>query len=246
LIRSWLLALAITDEILEIKRHWDDKEKVLMWVDNAVDAQKLLDKIKKLLPQSVDILAYGERSMIPAKVQSYRQTLIHRAEDLATSAIFLANSGNKVPSVIISRAIIETAAALFLLNQKVCHFMIDQIDVDRLDSYLMRSLYGSKADDAKYTVFNIQRAVDALRKVHPDIADLYDKCSEIVHPGWQGVQGSYASFDDSGHQLKLGKHYSTLSEDNIWQPIIAGLTLFMDCYLEPSDSLNALVDKLNR
>lgn len=208
-------------------------------------ADNIYCEITASLPSELNLQDFGSPSFISAKVFSHREALIHRVHDLAGVAIQLAKEEKYIPSITMGSSILETTSALHLLNIKAKKFLDSKIDLNTLDDYLMRSMFGSKKQESKYSCYSIQNAVDELGTKHPDIIVLYDRCCEIVHPSWPGVQGSYTDLDSKNDILKLGKQYTKLTYKDLWQPITIGLMLFHDCYNEGGIQLEKLTTKLN-
>lgn len=208
------------------------------------EAEKVLAEIKNSLPASVDFFGYGIPSSIPAKIFSFKESLIHRVADISESAIQLAKCDVKVPAIILGRAIMETAAALYYLRIKAKRFLDEKIGIDDLDNYLMRSMFGAKHDEAKYKVVSIQTPIDEVNKQHPNFGILYNRTCEIVHPSWPGVQGAYAYLDTEDHKLYLGKEKSRLTYIDVWQPIFIGL-LFFKIYYNENEALKEVAVQLN-
>ncbi|MGI9836076.1 hypothetical protein ACJPQX_22855, partial [Vibrio vulnificus] len=221
---------------------WEIKVEEIEYIERA---DELILLLSKSLPTQVDNMSFGFPSLIPAKLIGFRETLYHRVVDLAESALLLAKANQVVSSAIIGRAIMETAAALFTLSVKCERFYENNITIEQLDSYLMKSMFGSKESELKYSPFNIQNAVDEISRRYSGFRKIYDQTCEIVHPSWPGVQGAYSSLDSEKHILFLGKQYSSLSYRDSWLPIVLGLELFVSIYNDYFEPIKNVIHKLN-
>src|SRR5689334_18339604 len=107
-------------------------------VINLMDEIRLrLNSFESNLPKNLDAFALSPDSKIPAKVLRYRESLIWRITELGRAA-FHEFEGNKlVAGIILTRAVVETSAALWYLRSKVKDATASN-EVGDVDTYLVK------------------------------------------------------------------------------------------------------------
>jgi hypothetical protein len=169
--------------------------------DALAEASLLCEELAHSLPTLIP--AAGLSHKLPFKATSIRELLICRMSDLASSATQHLRNHAVVPGAILTRAAVETVAVLFCLNQAVEQFL-ETHDLDRINSFLMSSLVGSRSEDHPVQSINILTLIDKVTKTIPTFRSSYDNLSEYAHPNWSGLLGSYGSIDKENHELHLG------------------------------------------
>jgi len=97
------------------------------------------------LPKRVDPASISYTAKIPFKAMDYREALIWRTEELARTACEMFVRDELASAVTLTRACMETVAAMWYLKEKIQH-VIDTKEVGDINDVLMRLLMGSKND----------------------------------------------------------------------------------------------------
>lgn len=168
------------------------------------EARVLTVQINSNLPDKIEAAALSHISKLPFKAVSLRETLIHRIADLSDAAISLYKSSKIVPTIIMIRSVFETSAVLFWLFKKLKHIS-ETNELDDINDFLNKHLFGGKDDDATVKSYNILTAIDHTDKEFENYRIAYDDLSEFAHPNWSGLIGAYSDAYKNKYVLKLGK-----------------------------------------
>jgi hypothetical protein len=104
------------------------------------------------LPTRLDAMAVSPISKLPYKALLYRETLIWRMTELSGDALESFEKNNLVSAIILTRAAIETSAALHYLCAKV-ETVVESGVIGDIDDYLMKLTMGT-ATGGNETDFN--------------------------------------------------------------------------------------------
>lgn len=91
------------------------------------EAREYADRLSASLPDRIQIAALTLKSKLPFKAVSIRELLLHRMAALSSAAVDLFEQKRVIPAVILTRAIVETLAALFTIHERVERFLKDKI-----------------------------------------------------------------------------------------------------------------------
>ena len=147
--------------------------------------------IESSLPSRNDPASVSLKAKIPFKALDYRETLIWRFVELCRCAFEHFNMDDLATAIILTRAALETVAALWYLNRKI-KSVIDTKTVSDIDSFLMRLLMGSKTNSAMPDPVNVLTFVERVNKEIDGFRELYDELSEFSHPNWAGTGMLYS------------------------------------------------------
>ena len=104
-----------------------------------------LDLLESNLPKRVDGWALSKLSKLPFKVLVYREALIWRMAELARAAFEEFERDRLAAAIALTRAAVETSAALWYLCGKV-DASVESADVGDIDDYLMKMINGIATD----------------------------------------------------------------------------------------------------
>ncbi|GGO94107.1 hypothetical protein [Stakelama pacifica] len=213
-------------------------ESNLGW-DHAASRTSAADALVKIAAARPAQLAAREtarRSKLPFKAALYRDSLLWRTEELGRSALGAYDRDDHVAGIVLTRATIETIAALNSLHRLVTRYQGGGIDT--LDATLMSMLMGSRVRDDRPDAINILNAVDKLTKTLPAFRALYDQLSEYAHPNDAGTASSFAILNT----VPLGATFAARGEQyerRAWlmiECLAASLMLVMPLYVELVDA----------
>jgi len=161
------------------------------------------------LPKRNDPASVSLKAKIPYKALDYREALIWRFVELCRCALEHFNEEDLATATILTRAALETVAALWYLNRKI-KSVIDKNSVGDVDDYLMRLLMGSKTDTAMPDPINV---LTFIQKVDAEINGFrkqFDELSEFSHPNWAGTGMLYSKPNTEKMWTDFGKNLSNL------------------------------------
>jgi hypothetical protein len=177
----------------------------------------LLDEIRQRLelfalnlPKRVDAMAVSRISKLPYKVLFYREALIWRMAELGRSAFEDFERDKLVSAIVLTRAAVETSAALWFLCAKVAS-AIESDSVGNIDDYLMRLVVGIATDppptESGAAFPRPVKVGHFLKQVDKDIEGFsrqYGFLSEYAHPNWAGTILLYAKHDAENRLTDFG------------------------------------------
>lgn len=169
-----------------------------------------IDQIKALtrrlgekLPREVPSILKASDNETLLKVCSIRGALIHRVYELGVSATDHYGEIKFIPAVVMTRAVFETAALIFVLHKKINRALEDE-STDDLSAFLKRVILGSRNSDTEVSAYNILNAIDDVTGEYENCREFYDQLSEFSHPNFAGVQASYSFMSEDKTVLMLG------------------------------------------
>ena len=108
--------------------------------------KKLTDRLGGKLPEKVNSALKLADNQTPLKVCSIRGALIHRVYELGGSATDHYKKKKFIPAVVMTRAVFETMALIFVLHKKISCSLKDQ-STDNLNSFLERVILARISHD---------------------------------------------------------------------------------------------------
>lgn len=203
-------------------------------------AREFVTNFSASLPKELYAGSFTLKSKLPFKATSLREVLFHRATELGSVAVELFESNRLVPAFVVTRAIVETVAALYWLHEKVSQFL-DSKDIEAFGQFLTRALVGSKDGTTQVEAYNALSAVDRLDRRFTGFRTKYDTLCEFTHPNWFGVLGSYGKLDWEELTLHLGTERRGPPISFGLDPLIMSLVIMQNYY----NDLAKLLSKLN-
>jgi len=192
----------------------DKTEKVAALM---VEIRESLARLESNLPRRVDGFALSAKSKLPWKVLLYRESLTWRIAELAKSALDDLVNDKLVSSIVLTRAAIETSAALWFLSAKV-NVVVDSSTVGDIDEYLMKLAMGTATgwpETESSDGLTMPRPVKVnkfLAAVDKDIDDFsrqYGILSDYAHPNWAGTVLLYSKTDQKTAITDFGQYMRT-------------------------------------
>lgn len=198
-------------------------------------AEKVLLLLQESLPKRVDIAALGVKEKLPWKILTLREALIWRIHELGRTSLECVKNKNAVAAVVLVRALLESVALLWGVRRLLDPDRSESEDelADKVD----RMLLGSKKDERLPPPINVLSLIESLTKRFPGVRGQYDALSELAHPNWRGVHGSYAEIDKENFVTFYGRSSksSQLSLETAASTLIACLDTADASYNEISD-----------
>ena len=167
------------------------------------EAKGGLKALRKALKSSYRPNSRADLSKNWARATYFREILLHRIVELGEQAIKLVEAGQFVSCVILGRAVYETVAVMYLLDERLKRAVKDK-DERLLDDMLLRSVMGSRNDTTEVKALNITKAIDRVTRIFKPFKEYYAELCEFTHPNYSGCFGCYAEVQDDGLTLELG------------------------------------------
>ena len=206
-----------------------------------------LQDIESSLPRNLDILAVSPTPKLPFKALSYRATLIWRMAELSRDAYHAFEADRLASAILLTRAAVETCAALWYLTGKVSS-ALKSGSVGDIDSYLMRLFGGSRVDGNMPQAINVLNFVDCVEKDLEGFRHQYDLLSEFAHPNWSGTTGLYSKIDQANFAVEYGSNVRELAGPKHIGVInlSVALGLFENSYNRLGDDFPKFIQLCNR
>ncbi len=173
-----------------------------------------LELLEASLPRRVDAMAVSPTSKLPFNVLCYRETLIWRMSELGRSAFENYENDKLASAILLTRAAVETSAALWYLCGKIEAIAESGIVGDSGD-YMMRLMMGSKTDPALPEAINVLTFVKRVEKDIEGFLHQYDSLSEFAHPNWAGTALLYSKPDPTNLWTDFGANLRSENSKNI-------------------------------
>src|SRR5882762_4662157 len=178
------------------------------------EIRRNLELLESSLPKRVDGWALSQMSKLPFKVLVYREALACRMAELGRAAFKEFEKDKLAAAIVLTRAAVETSAALWYLCGKV-EASVESAEVGDIDDYLMKMSMGIATDpptDPKTGEAIMPRPIKIgkfLDSVEKDIAGFkrqYGYLSEYAHPNWAGTIYLYSKFDKENGVADFGQN----------------------------------------
>jgi hypothetical protein len=207
-----------------------DKDKARQIEEWTRETAERLARFEKSLPRRMDPVAMS-KSKIPFKADAYRKTLIWRATQLGHCALENFRREWVAAAVLLTRATVETTAALWYVRKKVSA-VIESNDLGEIDADLMRLQFGNKQWEEFPSAINVLTFVNTIDKDIEGFRKQYDALSEIAHPNYAGTTGLFSTMDREKILIEFGHN-----AQYTFNTILAGmanlstaLLVFEHCY----------------
>ena len=208
--------------------------------DPVETARSVLAKLAELRPHEIDLAGVARRYKPVGNTHMLREALIWRQEELSRGALEAIERNDGVTGALITRAAMETTAALIYLHGLV-KGAIEGGMSDDLAEKLAGFLVGSKIWEENPGPVHVLKMIDAVDKLIPGYRKNYEFLCEFAHPNWFGTLGAYGIINQEQLRvtfLKNGKVQD--SSLRVAAPMLAGsLDLFIGYYEFVGDKLKA-------
>jgi hypothetical protein len=198
--------------------------------------------IESSLPKHVDALAVSRTAKLPFKALLYREALIWRIAELGRSALQTFEHDELASAILLTRAAIETSAAVWYLCAKL-DSALESGTLGDIDDYLMKLAMGSKTNPEMPQAINVLTFVDHVDKTIQGFRGRYDVLSEFAHPNWAGTTFLYSKSDPPNFCTDFGttvRDVSGAKKSGVIGLSVA-LMIFERSYNRIGDSLPAFI-----
>ena len=215
--------------------------------DLTIEIRGRLDRLEASLVERLDARDLGTRSQLPFYALYCRETWMWRVVELGRDAFDCFKKEDFVSAMVLTRAAMETTAALWTLRGKLDKTLkLGRVNLSQLGTYLAQLRVGqgtgiAQPDDPKAVHVN-----DFIRAVEEDCDGFgrqYDRLSEFVHPNWSGTTGLYSRFDhdeglaEFGRNIRGGEGIKGIGLTNL----SVALLFFEDSYNRLADLMPAFI-----
>ena len=209
-----------------------------------------LDAFARSLPKQIDAPAIS-RVKLAGNAVWCRETLLWRFTEVAQDALEKLDQRRLASAMLLTRAAVETAAALWYLDTKIKR-AIESSDLVELDERLKQLVVGYKdpsahADGAPQAI-NVLTFVGQVDKEISGYAGQYAALCEYSHPNHDGTAGLYSHPHEDTGLIDLG---SNVRESQSHEMICAlnlsvAVMIFNHSYAAIGHALPELVDLCER
>ena len=171
----------------------DEDDRAPTLEEMVAESRRRLTTLENSLPKQIDPIGIS-RTKLPSKVLSYREALIWRVAELARAALQTFETQQFAAATVLTRAAVETNAALWYLDEKVSA-ALNQKKLGNLDACVMRLLAGTYAWEEFPNPIRVGKFVECVERSVPGFKEQYDALSEYAHPNARGTTGLYSTID---------------------------------------------------
>jgi len=180
----------------------DEDDRTLTLDEMLAEIRGRLTILEKSLPKQIDPIGIS-RTKLPFKVLNYREALIWRVTELARAALQTFEAQQFVAAIVLTRAAVETNAALWYLDEKLST-ALKQEELGDLDDCVMRLLAGSYGWDEFPNPIRVGKFMECVERSVPGFRDQYNMLSEYAHPNAHGTTGLYSTIDRENILVDFG------------------------------------------
>jgi len=183
-------------------------------VSRMDEIRENLELLESNLPKRVDGWALSQMSKLPFKVLVYREALAWRMAELSRAAFEEFGKDRIAAAIVLTRAAVETSAALWYLCGKV-EASVESAEVGDIDDYLMKMNMGIATDPptdpetGEAVTPRPTKIGKFLNSVDKDIDGFnrqYGYLSEYAHPNWAGTVYLYSKLDKENAVADFGQN----------------------------------------
>jgi hypothetical protein len=171
----------------------DEDNRPLTLEKMLAEIRRRLTTLESSLSKQIDPIGIS-RTKLPFKVLNYREALIWRVAELARAALQSYEAQQYAAAIVLTRAAVETNAALWYLDQKVSA-ALKQKKLGDLDDCVVRLLAGTYAWEEFPEPIRVGKFVECVERGVPGFKEHYNSLSEYAHPNARGTTGLYSTID---------------------------------------------------
>jgi hypothetical protein len=180
----------------------DAQEKSIEGLTKEIE--KRLRAFEASRTHRIDAMAISQTSKLPYKALLYREGLLWRMVELSRTAFETFEDNRLVSAILLTRAAIETSAALWYLCARL-DASVQSGNVAEIDDCLMKLMMGTKTNlDIQPEAFNVLKFVDRMDKDVDGARHQYEMLSEFAHPNWAGTALLYSKHDPPNRWTNFG------------------------------------------
>lgn len=166
------------------------------------ESRERLTILENSLPRQIDPIAIS-RTKLPFKVLNYREALIWRVAELARAALQTFEAQQFAAAIVLTRAAVETNAALWYLDEKVST-ALTQKKLGDLDDCVVRLLAGTSGWEEFPKPIRVGKFMECVERSLPGFQQQYKTLSEYAHPNAHGTTGLYSTIDRESILVDFG------------------------------------------
>lgn len=211
---------------------------------------RYVDAFARSLPAQIDAPG-NSRVKLPRIATWSRETLLWRFTGLAQDALEKLNQKRLASTMLLTRAAVETVAALWYLDTKIGRALASG-EIAELDEKLKRLMFGQKDPSAQAdglpAAIDVVTFLEHVEKEIPGYTDQYAALCEYSHPNYAGAAGLYSHPHKDTGMIDLASNIRGLqTHDMICAANLSGaVIMFHHSYTAIGDALAALVELCER
>jgi hypothetical protein len=169
------------------------------------ETQHRVAALEANLPPQLDGYALSSETKLPFKAMWFRDALCWRMAQLSRSALDSFEKKKLASAILLTRASMETAAALWYLAE-IVERVIKAKAIGEIDQRLIKLLLGTKTDtDLLPKAENVLNFVDCVDKTIAGFRHQYERLSEFAHPNWVGTALIFSRADKASGIAYFGE-----------------------------------------
>ncbi len=178
----------------------------MAYAENLAEAKDRLTKLHERLKKTLDFRSVSKkRAKTPVNALLFLSGIEWRTEEFGRNACEAFDREDIVTAILLTRGVIENAAAAWELMDLRCSRAAGMSD-DEIREYTLRLLLGHKTNDEMPKAVNVLSMLDRAAKTIPNTRDNYERLSEFAHPNWSGVMAAYVRTDKETLSAEFGRN----------------------------------------
>ncbi len=207
--------------------------------------------LKGSLSKRVDGWALSQQSKLPFKVMVCRESLAWRMAELSRSAFEAFQKDRLIAGIALTRASVETSAALWYLCGKISA-CVESAEIGNIDDYVMKLMMGIKTDppiDAGTgeaitpSPIHVGKFIESVSKDMNGFNKQYGYLCDYTHPNYAGTVFFYSKLNKSNGTADFGQSVreSEAPETTGVTNLRVSLLMFERSYNRIADIMPALI-----
>lgn len=185
-------------------------------MENSIESllNKIEERVNRLESgrlERLDVKAVSMTAKLPYKVMLYREVLAWRMAELGRESLDSFQKHNLVVTAVLTRAAMETSAALWYVRVKV-DTSVKSGAVGDIDDYLMKLMMGTATGDSNAAdpvlprPIKIGKFLEAVERDVQGFSHQYGVLSEYAHPNWAGTSSLYSKYIPEDRSTLFGQN----------------------------------------
>jgi hypothetical protein len=226
-------------------------------MENSIESflneiQERVNRLESARLERLDAKAVSMSAKLPYKVMLYREVLAWRMAELGRESLDSFQKHKLVATAVLTRAAMETAAALWYLRVKV-DTAVESGAVGDIDDYLMKLMMGTATGDPNVAdpvlprPIKIGKFLEAVERDVQGFSHQYGVLSEYAHPNWAGTSSLYSKHIPEDRSTLFGQNIrgegtKTVAVVNLG----VALMMFEATYSQIGDLMPAFIELCER
>lgn len=176
---------------------------------NIKSIEARLDRWKQSLCPSISIAGLFARSPVahkwkaPTRCIVVREAFFWRMHDIGRQFVSCVEAEHTLGALMLLRGALETLALAIYDNDKIAKVVTGELAFLDFEEATKKVLMGSKDKSTSIGAVNILTALAKAAEKYPNLQQMHQDLSEVIHPNFAGVTGAYSTVDRENFETRF-------------------------------------------